>query len=193
MQRQPPLLTDAWEGVITTTPETVIRPLTAADAAAYRAIRMEALHDTPEAFSASPEDEADLSDADMALRCEPAVPGVTIGAFSGATLIGTACYLPERRAKTRHKATMVAVYLKPAWRKTGVGRAMVEAIIAHARKERVILLCNATMHNLPARRLYHALGFVPYGVERDALIINGQSYDEELLMLDLRQDQPAAE
>jgi RimJ/RimL family protein N-acetyltransferase len=127
----------------------------------------------------------------MALRCEPIAPGVTYGAFSGDTLIGMASYIPERRAKTRHKATLVAVYIKPAWRKTGVGRAMVEAIIAHARQQRVILQCNAAMHNLPARRLYHALGFVQYGIERDALLINGQSFDEELLMLDLRQDPPA--
>lgn len=184
---------DAWEGVITETGKTVIRPLTLADVGAYRAIRMEALLDTPEAFSASPEDEEGLNDADMVGRCQPPPPGVTFGAFNEGTLIGTAAYVPERRVKTRHKATMVAVYLKPAWRSTGVGRAMVEAVIAHARTQRVILLCNATMGNLPARRLYHSLGFVPYGVERDALVINGQSFDEEMLMLDLRHDKPAAE
>lgn len=147
---------------------------------------MEALHDRPEAFSASPEDEEHLTDADMAERCAPAEPGVTFGAFSGGTLIGIASYIPERRAKTRHKASLVAVYIRPAWRNVGVGRQLVEAVIDHARAQRVILRCNATMRNLPARRLYHALGFVQYGVERDALLIDGESYDEELLMLDLR-------
>jgi RimJ/RimL family protein N-acetyltransferase len=121
-------------------------------------------------------------------RCAPAVPGLTLGAFDGETLIGMAAYVAQTGLKTRHKAKMVGVYLKPAWRKSGVGRAMVEAIIAHARQQRVILQCNATMHNLPARRLYHALGFVQYGIERDALVIDGQGFDEELLMLDLRGD-----
>lgn len=128
-----------------------------------------------------------MADDAMAERCVPPSPGLTLGAFDGETLIGMAAYVPERGMKTRHKAKMVGVYLKPDWRKSGVGRAMVEAIIAHARKQRVILQCHATMHNLPARRLYHALGFVQYGVERDALVIDNQSFDEELLMLDLRQ------
>jgi GNAT superfamily N-acetyltransferase len=122
----------------------------------------------------------------MVARCAPPAPGLTVGAFAGEQLVGMASYVPQTRLKTRHKAFMVAVYLKPAWRSTGVGRAMVETIIAHARRQRVILQCGAAMHNLPARRLYHALGFVPYGVERDALVVNGQGFDEELLMLDLR-------
>ena len=148
------------------------------------------MQDTPEGFSASPQDEADLTSDDFALRCAPPEPGRTFGAFAGEMLIGMAAYLPERGEKTRHKATMAAVYIKPAWRKSGVGRALVEALVAHARAHRVILRCNAAMHNLPARRLYHALGFVQYGIERDALLIDGRSYDEELLMLDLRGDAP---
>ena len=148
---------------------------------------MEALYDSPEAFSASPGDEA-MSDAAITERCVPDAPGLTIGAFQGTALVGMADYVPDRGQKTRHKAKLVGVYLKPDWRKSGVGRAMVEAIIAHARQQRVILKCHATMHNLPARRLYHALGFVQFGVERDALMIDGQGFDEELLMLDCRQD-----
>lgn len=175
------------EGIIVASSETTIRPLTLADVDAYRALRLEALHDSPEAFSASPEDE-DMSDAAMADRCVPRFPGLALGAFHEATLIGMAAYVPDRGVKTRHKAKVVGVYLKPDWRKSGVGRALVEAIIAHARQQRVILQCYATMHNLPARRLYHALGFVQFGVERDALMINGQGFDEELLMLDLRHD-----
>src|SRR5207253_9045005 len=34
-------------------------------------------------------------------------------------------------------------------------------------------------------------GFVPYGVERQALLINGPFDDDELLALDLRKDRPA--
>lgn len=158
-----------------------------ADLDAYRALRLEALQDSPEAFSAVPGDDS-MSDAILAERCVPEVPGLTLGAFHATTLIGMAAYVPDRGMKTRHKARLVGLYLKPDWRKSGVGRALVEAVIAHARKQRVILQCHATMHNLPARRLYHALGFVQFGVERDALMIGGQGFDEELLMLDLRHD-----
>nr|WP_284144935.1 GNAT family N-acetyltransferase [Tianweitania aestuarii] len=160
--------------------------MTAADLDAFKALRLEALQDSPEAFGASPADEDAFETSFILGRCAPPPPGLTLGAFDDQTLIGMAAYVPESGLKTRHKAKLVSVYLKPSWRKSGVGRAMVEAIIAHARQQRVILQCNATMHNLPARRLYHALGFVPYGVERDALVIDGQGFDEELLMLDLR-------
>ena len=160
--------------------------MTTADVDAYRSLRLEALNDSPEAFSASPVDETTLRDEDMAARCAPPLPGLTLGAFQADTLIGMAAYIPNTGTKTRHKAKLVSVYLKPDWRKSGLGRALVEGIIAHAREQQVILQCNATMHNLPARRLYHALGFVPFGVERDAMVIDGQGFDEELLMLDLR-------
>ena len=40
--------------------------------------------------------------------------------------------------------------------------------------------------NLPARTLYLGLGFTVFGLEKDALRIDGQSYDDELLRLDLR-------
>lgn len=164
-----------------------LRSLTSADVEAYRALRLAALADSPQSFSASVEDEMRLSDADMASRAVPEAPGMVIGAFAGGDLVGIASYVGSDRVKTRHKGMMVGVYIAPEWRGAGLGRQLVETIVAHARGLGVILHCTVTTNAKAARRLYAALGFQPYGIERDALLVDGVFLDEELLALDLRQ------
>jgi ribosomal protein S18 acetylase RimI-like enzyme len=163
-----------------------IRPLTITDVDAYRVLRIEALSNNPGAFSASVEDEAKLSHADMASRAAPPLPSVTFGAFMDDRLVGMASCIVSPRAKTRHKASMVAVYVEPEWRAAKIGRSLVEAVIRHARSLGVILQCTVAAHNTAARSLYRKLGFLPYGLEHDALFVDGVFYDEELLALDLR-------
>lgn len=163
-----------------------IRPLRIVDLAAYRALRLEALTDHPDAFSADLSEEAAMDDEAMAARMVPPPPGVTFGAFASDRLAGMASYVANARPKLRHKAVMVAVFVAPAARGAGLGRRLVEQVIDHGRAQRVILQCTVAAHNTGARDLYHRLGFHPYGLERDALCVNGRFFDEELLALDLR-------
>lgn len=173
---------------MTATRHIVIRPLTAADAAAFRALRIMGLRESPDAFTASIEEEEAFSDAEMAARAVPEVPGVFLGAFAGEELVGMAGYIANQRPKTRHKGIMVAVYVAPDWRAAKVGRRLVEAVIDHARTLGAILHCTVRADNAPARRLYLSLGFVPYGLERDAIFADGRYFDDVLLALDLRNE-----
>lgn len=171
----------------TQTSNIVIRPLTVDNAAAFRALRIMALRESPDAFTASIEEEKALSDAEMAARAVPEAPGVFLGAFTGKELVGMAGYIANARPKTRHKGVMIAVYVAPQWRAEKLGRRLVEAVIGHARSVGATLLhCTVRADNLPARRLYLSLGFVPYGLERDAIFADGRFFDDELLALDLR-------
>lgn len=95
-------------------------------------------------------------------------------------------YVANNRPKTRHKALMVAVYVALDWRAEKLGLRIVRAIIEHAAAEHTILSCAVRFDNAPARKLYHRLGFVPYGLEKDAVCIDGRYFDDELLALDLR-------
>ena len=167
-------------------PDATIRPLTPADAFAFRHLRLTALSDSPQSFSASAVEETALSDDEMAARAAPAAPSVIFGAFDGASLVGMAGFVANHRQKTRHKGVMVGVYVTPEWRAAGIGRRLVETVKAHAASLGVILQCTVTSANEPARRLYLALGFLPYGLERDALFVDGDYIDEELLAIDLR-------
>lgn len=172
---------------MTGTQHIVIRPLTAADAAAFRALRIMGLRESPDAFTASIEEEVAFSDAEMAAQAVPEAPGVFLGAFAGKELTGMAGYIANARPKTRHKGVMVAVYVAPDWRAAKVGRRLVEAIIGHARSVGATLLhCTVRADNVPARRLYLSLGFVSYGLERYAIFADGRFFDDELLALDLR-------
>ncbi len=40
-----------------------------------------------------------------------------------------------------------------------------------------------TSHNIAARKLYERHGFVRYGTEPRALLVNGQPYDEDHMVL----------
>ncbi|MBX3579199.1 MAG: GNAT family N-acetyltransferase [Rhizobiaceae bacterium] len=163
-----------------------IRPLTRSDAPAFRALRIAGLTESPGAFTASIEEEEAVSDADMAARAEPAAPSVFFGAFDDGRLVGMAGYIANDRPKTRHKGVMVAVYVAPEWRATKIGRRLVDAVVDHAAALGAILLCTVRADNTPARTLYLRLGFVPYGLERNAIRIGDAFHDDELLALDLR-------
>lgn len=164
----------------------ILRPLTADDVAAFRALRLAALTTSPDAFTASPEEEQALTDTEMAARAVPEPPSIFLGAFANGDLVGIAGYIANKRPKTRHNAIMVAVYVTPEWRSAKVGKKLVQAVIDHGAAQRVILRCAVRADNTAARRLYHELGFVPYGMERAAILINGIYHDDELLALDLR-------
>ncbi len=55
------------------------------------------------------------------------------GAFEGETLRGMVGLERERRSKTRHKAKVVGMYVAPEVVGQGVGRALLDRLVAEAR------------------------------------------------------------
>ncbi len=164
----------------------VIRAMTADDAPAYRALRLEALADAPEAFGAAYEEEAALSLHDFRLRIPAAQARSAIFiALDGARPVGMAGLDVSERVRTRHSAWMWGVYVAREMRGRGLGRALAETVIARARAHVVVLRAGVSSVNATARDLYLALGFEPYGLERRALWLDGAFIDEEMLQLDL--------
>jgi ribosomal protein S18 acetylase RimI-like enzyme len=80
------------------------------------------------------------------------------------------------------------MYVRPAYRGAGIGRVLVEAIIAHARQRVELLQLFVVSDNAAARRLYSSLGFVEYGIERHATKYRGQYHDDVLMALPLMVD-----
>lgn len=163
----------------------LIRLLGPADAPAYRPLRLQALRDHPEAFGASHEDEAARSLEITARRLDGGPLNCVFGAFAGGDLVGTAGFIvPDRSAKSRHKGRLVGVHVAPAHRSHGLGRALVAAVIDHARAHVVLLQAAVGIANAPALRLYESLGFRHYGREDKALCVDGVFVDEALIVLD---------
>jgi ribosomal protein S18 acetylase RimI-like enzyme len=167
-----------------------IRILGAEDAAAYQALRLRGLREAPEAFGSSYEEEVDrpLEMIAQRLAGRGAIESVAFGAFDeGGALVGVGGFYRESHRKARHRATVVGMYVAPEARGRGMGRALLEAVVAHARSIEGVhrLDLGVTTTNTAARELYRAFGFVSYGIQPDAYRADGQSYDTELMTLAL--------
>jgi len=156
-------------------PATEIRRLTPDDAALYRDIRLESLALAPEAYGSSHVDESRHPPDWFAERLREAW---VAGAFQGDALVGIAAHVVRDGAKHRHKGFLWGVYVRPAARRGGVARRLCQAVLADAQGqvEQVQLSVAATNHS--ARRLYASLGFVAWGVERNARRVDGRYHDD---------------
>jgi len=167
-----------------------VRKLTEADAEAFWNIRLRALRDNPESFGASFDEFLDRGIAGVAQglsKRSGAPDDVTFGAFDR-TIVGIAGFRREKEAKRRHKAAIWGMYGVPEARGKGIGKALLEAAIAYARTlpelERINL--SVVLTSREAHRLFQAVGFESYGLEREALKLPKQYFDQELMTLDLR-------
>ena len=157
-----------------------IRPLRPDDLPLYRPLRLQALRDHPSAFGSDYEEEqsGDLS------RMIGAPPSVTLGGFADGTLVGTAGLLVANRVKQRHKGHISAVYVAPAWRRSGLARGLIDQLVAQARADGLsVLTLSVTVGNEAARRLYQRVGFTVYGVEPRSLRIGDGLLDEALMAM----------
>ena len=162
-----------------------IRLLHRSDAEALRALRLEALASSPLAFSSSYEEEAARPLEIFRVRMPDDGRSAIFGAFLDETLVGMAGFAANDRIKQRHKGTLWGVFVRPQCRGRGMGKRLVKTVIAHAAKHVRMLHATVVANNVDARRMYQRLGFVPYGLERDGLCVDGVYHDEELLALAL--------
>jgi ribosomal protein S18 acetylase RimI-like enzyme len=110
-----------------------------------------------------------------------------VGAFVDGELVGTAGFHREGRAKLRHKGQVWGMYVTARVRRTGIGRAVLLSLLAHAVKvegiEQVALSVGTTQ--TAAVALYQSLGFRSFGTERRALKIGEQYFDQEHMVLEV--------
>jgi ribosomal protein S18 acetylase RimI-like enzyme len=167
-----------------------VRILTEADAGAFWNIRLRALRDDPESFGSSYEEilERGIAGATQSLRKRDTAPDdVTFGAFEGETLVGIAGFRRGEEVKKRHKGVIWGMYVPREMRGKGIGKALLEAAIAHAKTlpqlEQINL--SVVLTSREARHLFISLGFETYGLERRALKLRDRYFDQELMTLHL--------
>ncbi len=77
------------------------------------------------------------------------------------------------------------MYVEPDGRRLGVGKLLLNVIVAHAKTEVEDLTLTVASQNEPAINLYRRFGFVEYGLDPRALKVDGVYIDEVLMRLSL--------
>ncbi|HEX6705509.1 MAG TPA: N-acetyltransferase [Albitalea sp.] len=167
-----------------------IRALLAADLPAYKALRDEMLALHPEAFTSDAETE----------RAKPATSYLSrigaeradeaffvLGAWDGDALIGAIACERDPRLKVRHIGHLVGMMVRAGARGRGVGRALLEACVARARRvpHLEMLTLTVTSTNAAAVGLYEAIGFKHYGRLVHAMKLGDTYHDKDLMVLAL--------
>jgi RimJ/RimL family protein N-acetyltransferase len=162
-----------------------VRVLTRADAVAFRELRLRALKEHADAFTSSYEEDMQQPLAATERRISGEDGNVFWGAFVDGRLQGIVGLTREPRRKNAHKADVVAMYVAPESGRRGLGRALLQAVIDHARSVAGLeqLVLSVTRSNEAARELYRAAGFTTFGVEPRAIKVAGVYYDKERMIL----------
>lgn len=162
------------------------------DAERYVRLRLRMLTLAPWAFGATPDDDEALDIAHVAglfaqehhatFAIEARSPDRQIGTESGGLpmLVASASLTRAASPKFSHRARVWGVFVEPAYRGRAFGKALMHAVIAHARSWLgVSFLDLGVSANSPeAQRLYESFGFAEWGREPEATEHDGRRYDE---------------
>jgi GNAT superfamily N-acetyltransferase len=157
----------------------IVRRLAPDDAPAYMRLRAESLVREPLHFGASPQTDRFKDESVTRERLGGGERSPVFGAFDGDRLVGAVGLVCESALKAAHRATVWGTYVDPSQRGRGVGRALMGALLEHARGLAGIDWVQLDVSTVAddARRLYERCGFVAWGHEPDGLRANGASTD----------------
>lgn len=149
-----------------------VAALQPADLPRYRALMLHAYDAAADAFTSTAAERAAEPDAWWLRRiADPQGLGLAFGAFDSDALVGTVAVEFSAKPKTRHKALIVGMFVHASARRSGAGRALLQAALdaARARPGLRVVTLTVTEGNAAALALYQAVGFSAFGVEPMAI------------------------
>jgi ribosomal protein S18 acetylase RimI-like enzyme len=170
-------------------PDLSVRALGESDLEAYKALRDHALAHHEEAFTSDAATEAQRTAQSYRARLGNSPEGnFTLGAWRGDHLVGAISCERDPRSKVRHIGHIVGTMVMKDQQAQGVGRALLEALIARAGADAELhqLTLSVTASNTAAVRLYQGAGFSRYGSLPRAIRVAGRFFDKDLMALNLR-------
>lgn len=168
----------------------LIRRLVAADATQYWETRNQVLQEFPDAFTTSYQEGVATPPEQLAVRFGGnGSDDFVVGAFAeNGELAGCAGFQRETRIKNCHKGTLIGMYVVAAFRGQRVAHLLLERLIAEVGEIKGVEQLNLTVthSNETARSLYLRNGFASFGLETNALRVDGHYYDKEYMVLALK-------
>ena len=170
--------------------ELQVRPLRPDDLPAYKALRDEMLALHPEAFTSDAATERPRPASAYLPRLgldRPEGGQFTLGAWTADRLLGAISCERETRPKVRHVGHLTGLMVRADARGRGVGRLLLAACIAEARRANGLesLTLSVTAGNAAAVALYEAAGFRRYGRLPRAVKVGDAYHDKDLMVLSL--------
>ncbi len=162
------------------------RTLTVEDYPAYDALRGMALDFVPEAFGSTNQEEI----PHRKNRFESNVThkeSFIVGAFDDDELVGMVGFLKLEKIKLKHKGIIWGMFVKPEMQGRGIGSELMKFTLEKAAKIQHLQKINLDVNaeNQAAIRLYEKMGFISFGVEKNALLVNNKMYDTILMSKNL--------
>lgn len=155
----------------------IFRELNEADASAYQVLRMKALKEEPHAFTRSYDDECTLSNHDFEVHITATDNRFTLGVFDGNNLVACVHFSRPPQSQKRHLGEVTDLYVEPSYRSEDIGKDLLSDCIERATDMPYLAYLDATCSSdsIHAMRLFERAGFEVWGVETNAIHVNGKA------------------
>ncbi len=152
----------------------------------YRNIRLEGLKNYPINFGATYKQQSQLPQLLFEKHITEQTPGkFIIGAFDAHKLIGICGFVQEQQARTKHRGTIIQMYVQPSYQGQKVGLNLLKATLKEAFKipelEQIVL--DVITINMAANKVYEQVGFKEYGLYPKYYKIEHTYVDLRLMVL----------
>jgi ribosomal protein S18 acetylase RimI-like enzyme len=167
----------------------MIRQLESKDSGSYYKLRLESLKLNPEAFGTGAEDWAKATDEQVKNLLETSnQDDFVLGYFQDGELAGVIGLKREKKHSVSHKGTVWGLAVLPEFRKRGIGKNLLNALIAKVSHSQELKYIRAvtTVSPLNAQHIFEDCGFTIYGLEPRGIREGINFFDQSFLFLNLR-------
>ncbi|MDO8469712.1 MAG: GNAT family N-acetyltransferase [bacterium] len=150
----------------------------------FKELRLRALKTDPTAFGSSFEEEINLPDDEWRRKLEDQ-KRITYAAKILDQLVGIAGVRFESLRHVEHMATIVSVFVNPAFRGKGIGYRLMSRILEDLHSNPKIIKVRLSVNELQvaARNMYEKLGFHRIGLAEKEMRVEGKYYDQSQMEL----------
>ena len=170
--------------------QVIIRQIEESDVEDFIAIRRQALEADPFAFLASPESDVGLDSEFLKNAIRGRSTQAVLGAWADTgDLVGIVGIYRYSKEKEAHKAGIWGMYVDRSYRRQGVGSSLLSAAIEFASSMNGVIQINLSVSGTSkaAVALYERKGFVAWGTEQNAILIDGRYDSITHMFLDLNE------